>query len=85
MASVLINNKNDISKVIFFLQECKCMGLSVFGLSVNELVVDFLVDKSGNICFGLIVLCGVGEGLVEVIVEEWDENGKFESIFDMMC
>lgn len=60
------------------------MGLNVFGLSVNELVVDFLVDKSGNICFGLIVLCGVGEGLVEVIVEEWEVNGKYESIFDLV-
>ena len=29
MASVLTHNKNDISKITFFLQECKRMGLVV--------------------------------------------------------
>jgi len=84
MASVLTNNKSDISKVTFFLQECKRMGLEVFGPSVNESVADFSVDKTGHIRFGLTALRGVGEGPVEAILEEREANGKFESIFDMM-
>jgi len=84
MASVLTNNKNDISKVTFFLQECKRMGLEVLGPSVNESVSDFSVDKTGHIRFGLTALRGVGEGPVEAILEEREANGKFNSIFDMM-
>ncbi|MCB9273915.1 MAG: DNA polymerase III subunit alpha [Lewinellaceae bacterium] len=84
MASVLTHNKNDISKITFFLQECKRMGLNVLGPSVNESVSDFSVDKSGHIRFGLSALKGVGEGPVEEILEERKTNGAFESIFDMM-
>ncbi|MCO6480530.1 MAG: DNA polymerase III subunit alpha [Phaeodactylibacter sp.] len=84
MASVLTHNKNDISKITFFLQECKRMGLMVLGPSVNESASDFSVNKDGHIRFGLSALKGVGEGPVEEILKEREENGPFESLFDMM-
>lgn len=84
MASVLTNNKNDISKITFFLQECKRMGLDVLGPDVNESVSDFSVNKQGQIRFGLSALKGVGEGPVEAILSERKESGSFSSIFDMM-
>lgn len=84
MASVLTNNKNDISKITFFLQECKRMGLDVLGPDVNESVSDFSVNKQGQIRFGLSALKGVGEGPVEAILTERKENGAFSSVFDMM-
>ncbi|GJM33665.1 MAG: DNA-directed DNA polymerase [Saprospiraceae bacterium] len=84
MASVLTNNKNDISKITFFLQECKRMGLDVLGPDVNESASDFSVNKQGQIRFGLSALKGVGEGPVESILEERTNNGPYESVFDMM-
>lgn len=84
MASVLTNNKNDISKITFFLQECKRMGLDVLGPDVNESVSDFSVNKQGQIRFGLSALKGVGEGPVEAILTERKENGSFSNVFDMM-
>ncbi len=84
MASVLTHNKNDISKITFFLQECKRMGLMVLGPSVNESASDFSVNKDGHIRFGLSALKGVGEGPVEEILKEREENGPFGSLFDMM-
>ncbi len=84
MASVLTHNKNDISKITFFLQECKRMGLTVLGPSVNESASDFSVNQDGHVRFGLSALKGVGEGPVEEILKEREENGPFESLFDMM-
>lgn len=84
MASVLTHNKNDISKITFFLEECKRMGVKVLGPSVNESVSDFSVNKEGNIRFGLSALKGVGEGPVEAILEERQISGAFESVFDMV-
>lgn len=84
MASVLTNNKNDISKITFFLQECKRMGLDVLGPDINESVSDFSVNAQGQIRFGLSALKGVGEGPVEAILSERQENGPFSSVFDMM-
>ena len=83
MAAVLTHNKNDISKITFFLRECKRMGLTVLGPNVNESVSDFSVNQKGHILFGLSALKGVGEGPVEEILEERKQGGPFTNIFDM--
>ena len=84
MASVLTNNKSDISKITFFLQECKRMGLDVLGPDINESVSDFSVNVKGQIRFGLSALKGVGEGPVSAILEERDESGRFNSVFNLL-
>ncbi|MEM1321951.1 MAG: DNA polymerase III subunit alpha [Bacteroidota bacterium] len=84
MASVLTHNKSDISKLTFFLRECRRMSVEVLGPDVNESVSDFTVNKKGQIRFGLSALKGVGEGPVEAILEERVKGGNFKSIFDMM-
>jgi DNA polymerase III subunit alpha len=84
MASVLTHNKNDISKVTFFLQECKRMGIPVLGPDINESMSDFSANKKGQIRFGLSALKGVGEGPVEEVLDERQNNGPFSSIFDIM-
>ncbi|MEM8523025.1 MAG: DNA polymerase III subunit alpha [Bacteroidota bacterium] len=84
MASVLTHNKNDISKVTFFLKECKRMGLTVLGPDINESVSDFSVNHEGAVRFGLSALKGVGEGPVEAVLEERAHGGIFLNVFDMM-
>jgi DNA polymerase-3 subunit alpha len=84
MAAVLTTNKNDISKVTFFLQECKRMGLDVLGPDINESVSDFSVNVKGQVRFGMSALKGVGEGPVTSILEERDQNGRYVSVFDLL-
>ena len=83
MASVLTHNKNDIGKLNFFLRECKRIGIKVLPPDVNESMVNFTVNKEGQIRFGLSALKNMGEGPVEAIIAERRENGPFTSIFDM--
>jgi DNA polymerase-3 subunit alpha len=83
MASVLTHNKSDISKLTFFLRECKRMGIEVLGPDINESQADFSVNKQGQIRFGLTALKGVGEGPVETILEARQEK-PFESPFDFV-
>jgi DNA polymerase-3 subunit alpha len=84
MAAVLNNNKNDISKINFFLQETRRMGIKVLGPDINESNIKFTVNNQGHIRFGLSALKGVGEGPVEEIVAERRENGVFSDVYDMM-
>ncbi|MEZ5058025.1 MAG: DNA polymerase III subunit alpha [Saprospiraceae bacterium] len=84
MASVLTHNKNDITKISFFLRECKRMGIDVLSPDVNESFSDFTVNKQGQIRFGLSALKGLGEGPVSEILKEREENGPFESVFDFV-
>ena len=74
---------NDIKKVTFYMEECKRMGIKVLGPDVNESFYKFAVNKKGEIRFGLGAVKGVGEGAVETIVNERQENGNYQSIFDL--
>ncbi len=84
MATVLTHKKSDISKLTFFLRECKRMNVEVLGPDVNESFSDFSVNKQGQIRFGLSALKGVGEGPVEAIVRAREEKEAFTSVFDLV-
>ena len=84
MASVLNHNKSDISKLNFFLRECKRMKILVQGPSINESFMVFTADKEGNIRFGLSALKGVGEGPVEEILRERKEGGRFNNVLELV-
>jgi len=83
MAAVLTHNMNDIKKVTFFMDECRRMGVSVLCPDVNESAYKFVVNKQGEIRFGLGAVKGVGEKAIEVMVEDRKENGAFQNIFDL--
>jgi DNA polymerase-3 subunit alpha len=83
MAAVLTHNKNDITKLNFFLRESKRMGIGVLGPNINESDLNFTVNKEGYIRFGLSALKGVGEGPVEDIIQERTDGGPYSGIFDM--
>ncbi len=83
MAAVLNHNKKDITKMNFFLRECKRMDIEVLGPDVNESNMKFNVNKKGQIRFGLSALKGVGEGPVLEIMKEREANGDFKDIYDL--
>jgi DNA polymerase-3 subunit alpha len=84
MAAVLNNNKNEISKINFYLQETKRLKIDVLGPDVNESNLKFAVNPKGQVRFGLSALKGVGEGPVEEIINERKSNGHFADVYDMM-
>ncbi len=84
MAAVLSNSLGNIEKITFFMDECKRMGLPLLVPDVNESERAFAVNKKGQIRFGLGAIKGVGEGAVDVIVEERSANGEFLDIFDFV-
>ncbi|KGL58785.1 DNA polymerase III subunit alpha [Polaribacter sp. Hel1_85] len=83
MASVLSNNMKDIKAVSFFMEECKRMGLQVFGPDLNESYLKFSVNDEGAVRFGMAAVKGVGAGAVRAIIKERKENGNYTSIFDL--
>ena len=84
MASVLTHNKSDITKLNFFLRECKKLSLDVLLPDVNESGVDFSVNTKGQIRIGLSAMKNVGQAAVEELIRERNANGPFLSFFDMM-
>ena len=82
MAANLTNEKDNIDKVKFFMEECNRMGIKVLGPDVNESFSDFTPNKEGQIRFGLAGVKGVGEAAVEGLIKEREEKGPFSGIWD---
>jgi DNA polymerase-3 subunit alpha len=60
------------------------MGLTVKGPDVNESLINFSVNKKGEIRYGMGAVKGVGEAAMMVMIEERTANGPFKDIFDFM-
>lgn len=83
MASVLSNNMSDITKVSFYMDECRRMGLPVLGPDVNESFFEFSVNDQDAIRFGMGAIKNVGVYAVESIIKNRKEKGNYKSIFDL--
>ncbi len=82
MAATLTHNMSDIKKLSFYMDECKHAGIPVLGPDVNESWYKFAVNHQGAIRFGMGGIKGVGQGAVEIIIEERKKNGNFKTVFD---
>src|ERR1700744_419256 len=81
MAAVL-NNQNSMEKITFFMEECRRMGVEVLGPDINESDLAFAVNNKGQVRFGLTGVKGVGDKAVESIIEERNERGPYQSVYD---
>ncbi|MDR1725551.1 MAG: DNA polymerase III subunit alpha [Bacteroidales bacterium] len=84
MSSVLTHNLKDIKAISFYIDECQKHKINVLGPSVNESDLNFMVNKKGDILFGLAAIKGVGEKAAEEILKVREENGEFTSCFDFI-
>ncbi len=89
MAAVLTHNQNDITKISFFMDECRKQNIKVLGPHINESSTSFDVntnnkDKSHIIRFGLAAIKGTGDAAVSAIIEERSLNGKYKDILDFI-
>ncbi len=84
MAAVLSRNLSDIKKITFFMDECRRMGLHVLVPDINESRGRFVVNKEGDIRFGLAAIKGLGESAVDHIIEERTKEGNFKDIYDLV-
>ncbi len=82
MAAVLTHNLNDIKKITSFIDESKRQGIAVIGPDVNESNMNFVVNKNGEIRFGMAAIKGVGEAAVNSLIKERNKNGPFADIID---
>ena len=84
MAANLSRNLSNITEVTKLMEECRRMKQMVFGPDVNLSYKKFTVDKNGDIRFGMAAIKNVGEGAVENIITEREENGPYKGIYDFV-
>ncbi len=84
MASVLTNNLSDITKISFYMEECRRMKINILGPDVNESFTGFTVNKDGAIRFGLSGIKNVGTAVVDLLVKERNENGPYKDVMNFV-
>ena len=82
MASVLSSDLANTDKVVLFIDECRNMKLTVRPPHINEGLYKFTVAENGDIIYGLGAIKGVGEAVIENIVNERELNGLFTDLFN---
>ncbi|MCL7744310.1 DNA polymerase III subunit alpha [Guyparkeria hydrothermalis] len=77
MAAVLSADMDNTDKVVGLIEECRRMELDVVPPSVQRCAYRFTAGGEREIVYGLGAIRGVGEGVIQRIVEERAENGPF--------
>jgi DNA polymerase-3 subunit alpha len=81
MAATMNSYTSEISKLSFYINECRSMGIDVLPPDINESYSGFTVTQKA-IRFGLVAVKNTGEAAVNSIISERTEGGKFESFPD---
>lgn len=81
LAATMTSYLDNTDKIAGYIAECQRLGISVLAPSVNESGLGFTVSGD-NIRFGLLAVKNIGRGIIERLLEERQQNGKFESFYD---
>lgn len=83
LAANLTNEFGNANKVTSFLEDCRKLKIEVLPPDVNNPSVNFDVDESQHIRFGMSAIKNVGKGAVEEIIRSRENLSRnFKSIFD---
>jgi DNA polymerase III subunit alpha len=80
MAALMTSDRDDLSKIAKVISESQMLGIAILPPDVNESGKEFVATSKG-IRFALSAIKGVGEGVVETIIQE-RSKGPFKSLYD---
>ena len=83
MASLLTSVKDNTTKVISYIMTCRQMDIEILPPDINEGFGEFCV-ADGKIRYGMSAIKGVGENVINTIIDERNSGGKFSSMQDFM-
>ena len=81
LSALLSSVASEADKTQLYIEEALKKGIKVLPPDINHSMATFTPDGD-NIRFGLASIKQVGEGVIEEIIKEREENGPFKSIYD---
>ena len=83
MAALMTSMIDNPPKVAEYIYSCRQMGIEILPPDINEGVGNFSV-QDGKIRYGLAAIKSIGRPVIESIVRERDERGKFKTLKDFI-
>ena len=81
LSALLSSVAGEQDKTQLYMEEAQKKGIKILPPDINHSYASFTPDE-GSIRFGLASIKQVGEGVIEEIIKERNENGPFKSIYD---
>ncbi len=82
MAAVLSSDMDKTDKILFFLEDCKQLGLTILPPDINHSEYAFTVQDNQTLRYGLGAIKGVGEAVIHAIIHSRKKGGDFLDLFD---
>lgn len=83
MAALMTCDQHDTTKLAKFIGEAKALHIDVLPPDINQAAAEFAASKDG-IRFAMAGIKGVGEGVVEMIIEDRTRGGPYGSLYDFI-
>ena len=83
MAALMTSVMGNTAKITEYVLICRQMNITILPPDVNEGEWDFSVS-GGCIRYGMSAIKSVGRPIIEAIVKERKENGRFKDIYDFI-
>ena len=84
MAALMTSVVDMPGKISEYIITSRAMGLKLLPPDINEGSYGFTADKDGNILFGLSSIKSIGRGVVDDIVREREQGGRFTDFEDLI-
>jgi DNA polymerase III subunit alpha len=83
MAALMTCDRDDLTKVAKFIREGRALSIPILPPDINEAGLEFVPTKKG-IRFAMMGIKGVGQGVVQTIINERKDNAPFTSLYDFI-
>lgn len=80
-ASLMTGVLDNTTKITHYTAQCKKMGITLLPPSVNDSFSGF-TPENGAIRFGLMAIKFLGASVIDRLVKEREQNGKYTSLYD---
>lgn len=80
-AALISSESANAEKVFSYISDARSMGVNVYAPDINKSDYSFSIEEN-SIRFGLGAIKNVGEGAIELIIEERKKGGAFKSLID---
>jgi DNA polymerase-3 subunit alpha len=84
MAAVLSSDMDNTDKVDAMYQETSRLGIEILPPNINEGLYPFSVNTQKQIRYGLGAIKGLGQNIIEALIESRDKEGNYTSLFDLV-
>ena len=84
IAAVLSSDMDNTEKVVRFVRECEYMNITLNPPNINLTDYSFIVTDNNKIIYGLGAIKGIGNAIIDIILDERKKNGDFDSLDNLL-